>query len=899
MALTTPRPKTGIIFLQAAALLAVAAGTAHADTPVARPTAEKAPAVNVPHTDRYGDPLPKGAIARLGTVRFRGAQGCLTFAPRGKLLATATGWGGEQVTLWDLATGRPVRRIPGLNSVARLAFSPDGKRLAVSDEFNCTVYDVASGKEMFRADGFHAVFSRAGKTLVTLDGSLLAQQLQVWDARTGKLLRRLPGRKEVHEMALADDGRTLALIDVWADPGEIQIRDLVTGGSMRSIRVSPSVSHWLIFAPKGKTLASASATALHLWDTTTGKEIRSWRWRLDSRPVFSPDGSLLAWTGQDEKAGVSRLWVVALNSATPRAVGAPVNNFASPCFSDDGKVLAVVTDGHAVQFRAVADGKEMGRLDAPDSPVTGVAFSGDGRHVISRTRTGLFVWETLTRRLGRRLGGLEDAEYVAALLPDGRLLTTDPRADPRRGIFRVRDGLTGQEVFHFEGRPDVGPPVIAVAPGSRYAAVHGRAGEVCVLDLRALRCSYRFAPEGSAFVLRLSADGDVLVWYRRMATGFDIYVHRHTTEKTVVIRGLPLEQRVGWWLVYDRHCVSPDGRWLVVPAQDGRLRRWDLSTGKQTSPLDGGQSTVSDISWSPDNRLVVTGGSAAKPGVVDREARQDTRFWDIATGRRMAHLDLAWHPDKMLFAHDGRTLLTTDPDGLVRLREMLTGKVRFHLRGHLPGGICAWALHENGRVLASSGRDSRVLVWDLTGRMPDGQWKLDRQPPEQLRAAWKALAGSDARAAYTALWQLAADPEGTTALLRQRLRPVDPPPNAGRLAKLVADLDSPRFAVRQQASQVLEGLAELAVPALLQARNGRLPLEAQRRVDLLLKKSQQPLVAGKRLQALRSVEVLERIGTLEARQLLETLAGGTAEARLTQEAKGSLERLARRAAGTP
>ena len=60
-----------------------------------------------------------------------------------------------------------------------------------------------------------------------------------------------------------------------------------------------------------------------------------------------------------------------------------------------------------------------------------------------------------------------------------------------------------------------------------------------------------------------------------------------------------------------------------------------------------------------------------------------------------------------------------------------------------------------------------------------------------------------------------------------------------------------------------------------------------------MRKLQEPITAPATLRSLRSIEVLENIGTLEARQVLETLSKGAAEARLTQEAEASLKRLAK------
>jgi hypothetical protein len=97
-----------------------------------------------------------------------------------------------------------------------------------------------------------------------------------------------------------------------------------------------------------------------------------------------------------------------------------------------------------------------------------------------------------------------------------------------------------------------------------------------------------------------------------------------------------------------------------------------------------------------------------------------------------------------------------------------------------------------------------------------------------------------------------------------------------------------------KANADLAAWGELAVPALQQALDGSLPLEARRRVEVLLDNLQQARVTGESLRAFRGVELLERLATPAAKRLLEMLAAGTAEARLSQEARRALNRLATR-----
>ncbi len=844
--------------------------------------------------DRHGDALPDRVVARLGTLRFRGVRGCLTFSPDGKILATSGGSAGDQIVFWE-ETGREIRRLVcGSPTLERFSFSPDGQRLACSGNArDCRIVDVATDKELFSVPGSLGVFTPDGRAIVTADAFDTMARVRLSDAATGKFLGDWPVNGGAQQLQLAADGHTLALVEL-ATPGVIQIHDLKTRRLLRSLTFEGWALKGIALAADGKTLASAHPDGVRLWDVASGKEIRRWQQRADSAPVFSRDGKFLAWTGYDEKMGIARLWVVERDGQARRAVGPPVNAFERPCFSPDGRSLAVVTDGHAVQLRQVADGKEVVRIDAHESPVLDLIFTPDGQRVVSRARDGVFAWEALTGRLlHQTANGDVYGEYVAALLPDGRLLTAERTANPLNGLFRLRDPQTGRELWRFEGRPDGGE--IVVAPGGRYAAVTGRGAPwLCVLDLTTGQCHYRFDPEGGAFGQKLSADGAVLVWHNRKAEKIAVHVRRHGTGKELVLRDLPQSDQLERWLS-QRPCVSPDGRWLLVADEGGRLRRWDLMTGQEGVALTGAQRTVWELVWSPDGRFVAARGSASPANVIDHEARRDVQVWDLTTGNRLPHLEFVGAPACLRFSPDGRMLLTTDLEGVIHLREVATGKERQRLAGHLPGEVAIVTLSENGRLLASGGSDSQVLVWDLTGRAPDGRWQTGRHPPEQVQRDWEALAGTDARLAYAAIWSLAADPEGTTAFLRERLRPA-PRLEAARVRRLVGELASDEFKVRDRAEHELEELGEGVLAELRSALAGATDLEARRRLDRLIERLDPPVPPTRLLQALRAIEILELMGTKEARQLLQGLAEGGDEARVTREARASLQRLERRTA---
>jgi hypothetical protein len=159
---------------------------------------------------------------------------------------------------------------------------------------------------------------------------------------------------------------------------------------------------------------------------------------------------------------------------------------------------------------------------------------------------------------------------------------------------------------------------------------------------------------------------------------------------------------------------------------------------------------------------------------------------------------------------------------------------------------------------------------------------------DELAGAWKDLAGLNTYRARRSMALLAADPKKSVTYLKEQLQPV-PKADAERIDRLVADLDSENFAARQKAEQELEKLRELPEPALRKLLDAKPSLEVRQRAERLLQRIEDK--PAEVMQQLRAVTVLERLGTVEAREVLKHLATGTPEAWQTREAKAALERL--------
>jgi hypothetical protein len=193
---------------------------------------------------------------------------------------------------------------------------------------------------------------------------------------------------------------------------------------------------------------------------------------------------------------------------------------------------------------------------------------------------------------------------------------------------------------------------------------------------------------------------------------------------------------------------------------------------------------------------------------------------------------------------------------------------------------------------------SGVILLALAACPPLRNIPAAAPPPDELARHWSQLASPDATVAYAAITWLADRPRKAIPYLRTRLRPIAHP-DSKRLARFIADLDSPDFATRTKASRELQTLADLAEPALQTALKGKPSLEQRKRIDKLLRKLDEPIASPETLRHIRAVEPLERMATPQARQLLAVLAKGAPGAWLTREARESLDRLSPRKPGAP
>jgi RNA polymerase sigma factor (sigma-70 family) len=818
----------------------------------------KPPAVEA-KADTDDTQLPAGAVARFGSPRLRHGNWVydVCFSPDGKRIASV----GQDAALrmWDAATGKQlfiVRREKG--DFGRVCFAPGGRSLVTVGHSADLLPDVwwidETGKVTDRKvlpdsmkihKGDPAVrFSRDGARLAI--GTAFSNQLVVLDALTAealwtaKLDNDTPGG-----VCFAPDGKTVAVATIG---GKVHLFD-ADGKPAEVLKAEAKGLTNVTLSPDGSMVVANARNNVVAWARATGKVL--WKQQVGAAYslTFSPDGKAIVCSAYGRRActldpadglsgGISGKSGAYFDAAAEATCSA---------FRPDGSVVAFGTSGGAICLFDPKTGKLVAPSADPPHEVQGMRFSPDGKTLYGWAGDW-FAWNVVSGKQTR----VTDSgwNYGEPLSPDGKFTARSvwysgerPPDSPDDGErFEIRNAKTGAVVHSYPGKAFQGPTWM------------------------------HFTPDGEAIVGG-ALDGSVRAW--AIDTGKELFK----------LPGQKVAPRL--------QALSSDGRVLVTgtygdATEPFPIRVYDLKAAKELARFHPGPGLhVTGVAVSGDGRRVAAATSASARGMPDR--REVAIVWEVpsakpggaASGKVLARAPQMSGAGFVALSPDGR-LLAVAPDwaGDVRVHEVASGAERFAFRHD--GQPTDVLFAPDGRTLVVASKEAPILLWDVTGERTG---KVPAWESTTANRVWDDLASRDAAKVVNAIRLLRTNPAKAVPLLAERTKLPALPEN---LKQLLEDLGSADFATREKATDALAALGEAVRPALVAEEARTDVAEAKKRLGELLGRLDAPTPA--RLRLVRAAEVVEGIGTREAKELLERWAGGAAGATLAAEAKAALLR---------
>lgn len=752
--------------------------------------------------------------------------------------------------------------------IKALAFSPDGKLLASGGGYladkDIHLWNPVLGKlerslsNDITVDGL--TFSPDGRLLASVGSD---HSLRLWEVSTGRQLHR----GWVWSMAFTSDSKGLIF---GCEDGDIGVLDTRTENVSRTFRGGGKSVGSIVCSPDGKLLVSAdNDDVIRLWDMASGKVLRQWTVKNGAhRLAISPDGKILAMWGNS-----NLIYLYSLPSATP-----------------------------------------LGQVDAASEGalIQAVVFTPDRDSFVTIDHSRACLWSVATckERRSARKEGFEGL-CCLALTPDGKHLAL--AGDDH--CIRFWDTATLRECTPFP-RGHLRPVVaLAVSPEASWlaSADDGEDGTFRIWDLATGKQLHLFRVGSQVGALTLSPHGDVLVYTNvsELIRCCDPITGRQ--RRQLVLHEEPVSGRDHPYFF----ASSVDGKYLLVHArwpglchQDPRVYKFSFGLRKPLifADLSHGGNTVSSVldknvrfwdlvagkircvAFSPDGNFVATAERDGSIGV-----------WVVKEGRLLRNcpkpLDSSQRVYSIAFSLDSKMLVAGTASGVVQLWEVETGKLRRRFVGHR-GVVHAVSFCRSGQAVVSGSEDTTLLVWDVTGQLLNDAKHRTPLTTEQLGNLWTNLGDADARKAYDALCSLLASPSGVPAFILRRIR-LSFQYDRTQVEKWVAQLDDEQFAVREEAKRKLKELGDQAEPALQSAMKRSSSVEQRRRVQELLSHLNRSTHPPERILALRTVELLERIGTTEAKDALRIIAKESPGIVIQQNAEAALLRLARKALPVP
>jgi WD40 repeat protein/serine/threonine protein kinase len=637
------------------------------------------------------------------------------FSPDGKALASA-GTFDKTVKIWDTTSFKELQALRGhVQAVHDMVFSPDCKRLAVTNAKAVKIWDVVSGKEALDLEGHTdavscVVFSPDGKLLASAGGKAkrivsyggqtqMDKTVKVWDATSGKELHTLRSDNTfVTEVIFSPDGKSLATLGFG---GEIKLWEASAGRLRHNLPGQAGGAYKIVFSPDAQRLAVVGPT-VQIWSASSGVLLRTLHGHtsLVNDAAFSPDGERLATVGDD---GTVRIWD-ATNSKAQHTFHGQGGAVMQMRFDTDGQRLATAFADGTVKVLDASTCMILQTLRGHQAPV--VALDSNGMQMASASVDGkVIVWD-LKNDKTMPIQAHPGMVFAIALSPDGKLLASVGS--------EMKLGLGGFI------QPGAGLPqgkVTSLSNVKLWDATSGKLQLILSGDTSLLITECVFSPDGKQLATRSTMDQTVTVW--DVSTGRILHSYPGFLRGGRSFGGPMGLQGVPRSLIFDS-----SGDRLAAPVGN-IVKVWDTHTGKELHVLQGHSGDVKHVAFTRAGDLLA---SAGYDMIV--------KVWDTHTGKELQALrGHAREITQLAFSADGKNIMSVGGDSMVKLWDVVSGQELYTLTRNTHVTLAAFS--SDGQRIASAHADDTINIWEsaFDSQLLDKRWQVwrDQQATQDAR----------------------------------------------------------------------------------------------------------------------------------------------------------------------